>query len=253
MKKEAFYNIINEMAPLSYAMPGDNSGIQIETERSEIKKILVSLDVTPDTVQEAAANKCDIILTHHPLFFKKLGSILSDSTARIIRDLIRNDIGLVSFHTNFDVAADTWKNFFNLSDEQVIEPVLENRGIGLLGTLPHPETVASIAQRIKNFTKTQYLQYVGRDIERRVERIAFCSGSGMSLLQRVQTAGAELFITGDVKYHDALYAYLNRLDILDAGHFGTEIVYKNEMKEKLSNYVEVIVSEKDINPFGVIL
>jgi dinuclear metal center YbgI/SA1388 family protein len=103
MKIKELLNILNKIAPFSLQESYDNSGIQFADLNADITKILLSLDVTQEILNEAIENKANIILAHHPLLFYPLKQITKQKDPLLYQD-ITHKINLVAFHTNFDLA-----------------------------------------------------------------------------------------------------------------------------------------------------
>ncbi len=104
MKLSEIINILNFYADEAYALPWDNSGIQVGDKNAVIHKILICLDVTENVIDEAVQKKCDLIISHHPLLFNPVKSIQNDSISRILKKAIKNDINIYSSHTCFDMS-----------------------------------------------------------------------------------------------------------------------------------------------------
>lgn len=252
MKKYLFYEKLEQLFPGNCAVHSDHFGIQIETTRAEIHRILIALDLNEDTVIEADRNNCDLILTHHPLFFNRLENILLDSTGRLIRLLTEKDIGLYSIHSNFDAQSKIWLKLLKFKNTEYIEKTCDNAGLGYFGRLREQIKFYDLVEYLKKILKVKYLRYIGKETNFVISTVAICPGSGMSLLTSVISLGPDIFLTGDVKYHDALYAYRNDLKILDIGHHNSEIVYKREMAEILSPFIKILISGSDEDPFEVV-
>ena len=108
----------------------------------------------------------------------------------------------------------------------------EKLGLGRIGSLPESLTLAEYADRLKKNLSAPALRYVG-DPDTRIAKVALCSGSGASLLRDAARSGADLLVTGDVKYHEARNAEELGIALIDAGHFPTEIIMVNEVTERL--------------------
>ena len=108
----------------------------------------------------------------------------------------------------------------------------EKQGLGRIGRLPEPVTLGEYAGRLREILSAPALRYVG-DPAAMISKVALCSGSGASLLHEAVRAGADLLVTGDVKYHEARDAEDLGIALIDAGHFPTEIIMVNEIAERL--------------------
>ncbi len=204
---------IEEFAPLSTMQKWDNSGWQINLGIQDVNKILLALDVTPATVNEAIEQKCDMILSHHPVFFNGIKAIDSP----YIIKAIQNNIQVYSAHTNLDIAeggvseylaekcgfVDLDTAFEFIKYKQFTE---ERNFSKLVSTLKTVFCLPSI--RVVNSKRKTY------------SSIAFCSGSGAEFIKDLEQIGIDVFITGDLKHHQALNA--NKMTIIDLGHFHSE-------------------------------
>ena len=336
--------IINKIAPPALAEAWDNPGLQLGDPVSEVNRIMVALDPSPDVVKSAVAASCQLLVTHHPLFFKPIKSISSSNPhGATIQNAIKGGLSIVSLHTNYDIATDGLNDLlatkiglsaavplkFTASVELVklvvfvpadcleqvrsalfpftamqgkyrdcsfaadgsgtftplegaepysgsvgvlskvhevrlevliqrkelpralkallaahpyeepafdIYPLLnevEKLGLGRIGSLPLPTTLGEYAGLLKKTLSAPALRYVG-DPAKRISRVALCSGSGASLLRDAVRAGADVLVTGDIKYHEAREAEDLGLALIDAGHFPTEIIMVQAITERLA-------------------
>lgn len=263
--------LIQEMetfAPNQYAEEWDNVGFLIGDPEKTIQKILVALDVTPEVVQEAIQYQVDIIITHHPFLFKPISSIREDDAqGKQILALIRNQIGVYAAHTNLDITFggtnDVLASKLSLSPTEVLSPMVigdikdPNKliGMGRIAELCSPVSVRSYAEHVRQCLGLKHIRVVG-DLEQSVCKIALCTGSGMGYLRDAYRQGVDLFITGDVKYHEAQQALDWGLAVIDAGHYGTEILIVPVLAELIrkwtQNQVEVIESKTHGDPFQIL-
>ncbi len=102
-------------------------------------------------------------------------------------------------------------------------PLLEDPGVGfgLVGALPEPTRLAEVAERIRGALPAPHLRYAG-DPERIVERVAVVGGAGDGLIDAAASAGADVYVTGDLRHHVTLDALEQGLALIDAGHHATE-------------------------------
>lgn len=99
---------MEEWAPPEVAWKGDNVGLQLGTEKQEVKRIFLCLELNQDSLSAALKQNADLIITHHPFIFnpiKKL-NFTKDDKSKLLRELIKNDISLFSAHTNLDFTKD---------------------------------------------------------------------------------------------------------------------------------------------------
>ncbi|OQB24692.1 MAG: putative GTP cyclohydrolase 1 type 2 [Firmicutes bacterium ADurb.Bin182] len=220
MKLLDFVALMEEYAPPSLALEYDNVGLLIGTKRREIKNVLVALDCTEKVAQEAADTGADLVLTHHPLFFKGIKRILPDSPeTKAAYILIQNGIALYCAHTNLDRAQggvnDVLAGRLGLSGTRMLPP--EN--IGRVGDLPEVrlhEFAELVAQKLETSVRI-----VG-DTNSVVRTAAVIGGGGDGDIQAAADAGANVLVTGEIRHHRALEALSLGISVIDAGHYETE-------------------------------
>ena len=365
-KCEKIIRYMEQMAPPRMTQKWDNTGLLIGDAEQKVKKVLVSLDVTPDIVDEAIAIGADLIITHHPLIFKPLNNIRRDNPlGKVIYRLIQHNINVYCAHTNLDSAVEgvnhSLAKLLKLRDVQILEPgytekfkkiavfvpvehvdiVREamaiagagfvgnyrdcsfmSKGIGtfkpLEGSNPskgqigelekveefkletivpenalemvvkamleaHPYEEAaydvynienknieygfarigkfeenidlvSFAAIVKKILGVKKVRFIG-DTNKTVGTAIVSSGSYYDIARIAKMKGADVIVTGDLKYHDAREILDYGLCAIDAGHFGTENVivpvianYLSEMDED----IHVVKSERSKDIFMIL-
>jgi dinuclear metal center YbgI/SA1388 family protein len=336
--------IMNKLAPSHLAENWDNVGLQLGDSSREVNNLLVTVDVTPELANWAMGNNIDLIIAHHPLIFKPLSNLRTDTAVgRTIASLIKADIALFVAHTNLDAAAcgvsdtlaevlglvnirpltDEGENLIKLvvfvpeSDAQQVMQAVTAAGAGHIGNYSHCtfqaqgtgtfmplegsnpylgeqgrmeyvrevrietimredncntivqamlaahpyEEVAYDLYNLRNKAQVSGLGRIGQlspemtlneftavlkrnlavsnvrvsgPVDRLVKNVAVCGGAGMDLVKNAISAGADVYVTGDVKYHEAMDAALAGLTIVDAGHFATE----RPIVEKVAAYIK---------------
>lgn len=225
MKKIFLSDIIKFLTkkyPLENATTWDHPGLQIGNPDQEVKKILTTLDVTPQLVQTAVANNIDTIISHHPLIFHPIKTIdLSHPRSQMNAELIKHNINVFSIHTNFDDGEPGMNDFLaellNLKNVTKICPGKTINGINYFGRMG--ETNKSINELIKIFRdklKIKMIKFL--DNGRQIKKVGIIGGAGASGIKPAFESGADLFITGDVKHHDFLEAQISHYAVLDVGH-----------------------------------
>ena len=225
---------IEEFAPLETMQKWDNSGWQINLGIEDTNRILLALDVTNSTVDEAINKKCDMIISHHPVFFNPIKEIDSP----YIIKAIQNNIQVYSAHTNLDIA-----------QGGVSEYLAEKCGFTDLDTafefikykkFNEEKNFSKLAATLKTIFSLPSIRVVNSH-RKSYSSIAFCSGSGAEYIQELEKIGIDVFITGDLKHHQALSA--KDITIIDLGHFQSERfvvdIFKNMLKDE---DVEVIAA-----------
>ncbi len=218
---------VEAVAPLSLAEPWDRPGLQVGHPRAPVSSVLIALDPSPRTVDEARRRGADLVLTHHPLFLKPIERLnLAEPPGEVVRSLVSGGIGLYAAHTNLDRAPggvnDWLARRLGLGG---VEPFGRagpgEPGPGRVGALPGPAALGEWAAQAAERLGCRAPRLVG-DPGARVERVAVCGGSGASLWPEAQGAGAQVLVTGDVKHHPALDALAAGMALLDLGHVPTE-------------------------------
>lgn len=212
-------------------MDWDRCGIQVAGSRSEIEKMALALDPDEETIQKAIDLQTDFLLTHHPLALKPRLPDKPDSFYRIIKNLLTTDTILYSAHTSLDLNPQgpvSWlSGKLGLKNTSVLDPVVINEslrpgihaeaGLGFTGSLPAPVSFDEFCRNLKDILGIEKIIQSG-DAPGMVGVISCCPGSGGDLAWKAFKAGADVFITGDLKYHQAQET-CRKGCVLDVGHF----------------------------------
>lgn len=216
--------------PFSLQEEWDNSGLQIGNPEDEVKNVLVSLDLEEEGIEEAIANDCNLIITHHPYLFNGAKSIdFSRRFYQRLKECIKNDITVYAFHTNLDIAKggvnDNLCRILGIDKTRVLEQG-KDIGLGRYGFIEEKSADAFIRE-IKDKLKASGLVVYG-DTSNKVNKIAVCGGAGSDLIRDALDISCDMIITGDVKYHDGMDLANEGIIICDVGHFASEnhIIYK---------------------------
>ena len=233
MTVRELYQSLNERIPPSLSCPWDNDGLMCCPDGArKVRRILVTLDVTDEAATHAADNGYDLIVSHHPMIFKGLKSVcdgapVADKTIR----LIRQGVSVISFHTRLDAVAggvnDVLAARLGLSD---VEPFGEE-GIGRIGTLPTATNAEAFALTVKQALNAPCVTVADAGLA--VRRIAVLGGSGGDDVAIAQAAGADTFVTGELKYHQLCDAPEDGINLIEAGHFHTEFPVCEALKALL--------------------
>ncbi len=227
------YRAIDDWAPFAIQMEFDNAGFLVGRGNREVRKILVSLDITEAVAGEAADWGAELIVAHHPVIFQPVRSLTdADPTGRILLRLAEAGVAAICAHTNLDAAAggvnDCLAQALELTGVEQLHqdgtlPGGTPYGIGRVGRAHRPGLDAKgYAAFVKEKLNAPLVQTA--DAGRPVSRVAVGGGSCGSMLDEVLAAGCDTFVTADVKYDVFLRAMALGLNLLDAGHFATENV-----------------------------
>jgi dinuclear metal center YbgI/SA1388 family protein len=249
--------LINEIAPFEISEAWDNSGLQAGDLNGEVKKIMIALDVSTGLMDAAKKWNADVVLTHHPLMISPVNSFdFNELPGSAVKIAARHNISIISAHTNLDKATDGLNDYFagkigikntkvfiseNLPGDtsDVLSGVLsgELTGLGRIGSLDSAMPLAQVAQIIKEKLNLPHVRITG-DMDLPVKTIAICTGSGGSLIGDFLRSGADLYITGDVKYHEARLVEENSKALMDVGHFGSEHMVIKLLADKLAGLIK---------------
>ncbi len=240
MTVQTVFEILNQIAPFDTQMGFDNAGILIGSKNKEIKKIGVVLDVTHQAIDYAVQQGFNLIISHHPVIFGGLKSIDGDS---VVYRLIKEDIAVISAHTNLDAASrgvnQTLAEVLELGNiEPLGLPGEPTPPMGRIGVLPKETTCEEFAERINQKLNTR-VKFVNTG--KPIAKVAVCGGAGEDFIVPAITAGADALVTADVKHHNFLLAKSLNLALMDAGHFETEQVVVPALCKQLEELVEVPV------------
>ena len=247
-------DVVNRVAPRRLAEDWDNPGLLIGDPSAEVKKIFVCLDVLDENISRAIELDAQIIVAHHPLIFHALKNIRFDLPAgKKISRLIKNNLAVFAAHTNLDIAEggvnDVLAKKIGLIDVKNFGD--EEFSLGRIGTLETPMTAEDFARHVKKVLTADNVRLVCAG-DFLIKKVGLCGGAGAEFIQKAKFFGAQAFVTGDVKYHEAQAAVENKIHVVDAGHFATEYpiihMLANYLKDELKNFgVEIFedISAKD--------
>ena len=235
--------------PAKNAEDWDNVGLLVGDRKSEVKKVQISLDATEKAIDYAIENGVDMIITHHPMIFKGIKSIdYSTVLGRKIIKLIKNNIALYAMHTNLDATKgglnDLVVSLLGAQKTVVLDENIEEAGtgIGRIYTLDEKISVKDYADFVKKALEIKTVRIISQDMNKEIRKIAVVNGSGMSYWRKVKSLGADLFITGDIGYHEALDAKESGMSLIDIGHFESETCFTKLLKKELEDLkLEVII------------
>lgn len=253
MKAYEIAKIIESAAPKSLAYEWDNVGILCGDGEKEIKKILLTLDVNEFTVNEAIENKCDMIISHHPILMDGIKRIdFSTSLGRMLKNLIQNEIVVFAAHTNMDTAENginkVLADIFELNNIKILEENGENTGLGRYGSLKSTVTLKEFCEITKSKLNTPHIRVSG-DLEKKIKTVAVASGSCSDIIPTALRKGCDVIITADMKYHNAMDSAESGIAVIDAGHYPTEIIVMDIFEELIKNTGIEIVKSKNKDVF----
>ena len=227
MKPAEIIEIIESMAPLSLQESWDVSGVQVASFTQKVCRVGVMLNPVPSSLREAAEAGVDFVVAHHPLSMKPRFPNEADAYLSVLELLLGRGIWLYSAHTSLDAAfpgpASWLARELGLVRVEVLESAggcleCQGQGIGFVGDMSEGVPYGEFCRKLAGALGKDAWQACG-PVPSTVRRVACCPGSGSSLMEAARRKGADVFITGDVKFHAALEADIR---VLDVGHFCLE-------------------------------
>jgi len=238
VKPLQIYECINATLPFETQEGWDNSGLLVDS-GIESNTVIVCLDVTQQVVDKAVETGTKIIVSHHPVIFGGMKKVSCDD---VLYSLIKNDISVISAHTNFDVYR--YGTCYSIAEKLGLQAVFsENREIGLTAAVEKMS-----AEQLAHRCKAVFGNAACTLPEKQVERVFICAGSGSGMMTEVISSGADCYITGECKYHDMLDLAHKGIAVITMGHDSSEKISLETLadiiKEKFTDIdVEIYVAE----------
>ncbi|MBA1437877.1 MAG: Nif3-like dinuclear metal center hexameric protein [Epsilonproteobacteria bacterium] len=240
MKVLEIYKFLNQLSPFELQESWDNSGLLVGDFTHEISTVALSIDVDEALIDSLEPNT--LLITHHPIIFGGLKQLeFSKYPANLIQKMIQKNISNIAMHTNFD------QTHLN---EYVATEVLGYRvkqKDGFIAYLEVQEDFDTFAKKVASAFDLQVIKCV--KCEDFVKIAALTTGSGCSLMKSLQ---ADCFLTGDVKYHDAMEAKSINLSLIDIGHYESEHFFAEIVAKHLKILGLKVIIASSKNPFTYI-
>ena len=240
MTVEEIYKKLNEISPFELQEGWDNSGLMIGDWTHEISEVVLSIDIDEELLQNV--NDGALIITHHPLIFGGLKQLqFNQYPAKLIQIMIQKNISNISMHTNFD---QTHLNSYVATKILGYEIVKKD---GFIAYMKVDEDFKIFAKNISEKLGLEVIRCVQN--HKRIKTVALTTGSGASLIKTIE---ADCFLTGDIKYHDAMEAKTIGLSMIDIGHFESERHFGKVLAKDLENLGLTVIISSSKNPFTYI-
>lgn len=229
--------VLDEIAPFELQFTegiGDNCGLVIGRPSTEVRRIMVSLDLTTKAIETAKNESIDLIITHHPPIWAPLRRINNE----MFIDLLENGISVISLHTNYDSARlnDILAQRLGLTKTEGILPCATPNGaesfLGRIGIFEEDMTGEDVIQRVKEELGIEALRIIGT-VKEKIESVAVCQGSSGGYEEDIIILEPDVFITGEVKYNSAVDLANAGCFVIEAGHYETEKLFINDLVEEL--------------------
>ena len=255
MKIRQVLSALEQFAPLPLQESWDNAGLQVGLTEAEVSGALLCLDVNESIIDEAIAKGCNLIVSHHPLLFRGLKQVCgADYVQRCVIKAIKNDIVIISMHTNMDNAKNgvNWKiaEKMGLKEVAFLAPLASpEAGSGVIGLLPEPMAADDFVLMVKKCFGVECAQ-CNELLRRPIRKVAICGGAGDFLLPDALAKEADAFITGEMHYHQ-YFDYEQKLQICVIGHYQSEQytseVFRDIIQRECSG-VRTEIAETNTNP-----
>ncbi|MGD9720858.1 MAG: Nif3-like dinuclear metal center hexameric protein [Pirellulales bacterium] len=220
-------SFLEAFAPSALAESWDNVGLLVGSFAQRVQRVMTCLTITPASCREAIERRADLVVSHHPLPFRPLKRLTSEtSEGRLLLELIGAKAAVYSPHTAFDSAEQginqRLATGLELQNIAPLVPTTEpNQGAGRFGRLPAPLPLSELAARVKRLLAIEHAQAVG-SLDQPVHSVAVACGSAGEFLGAAQAAGCQVLVTGEVRFHTCLEAEALEVGLVLAGHFASE-------------------------------
>lgn len=246
MKSIDILHALSKDMPPSLAMDWDNVGLLLGRREKQVRKVMIGLDPSTAVLEEATRKGADLIITHHPLIFSPLKRIVDEDIvgARIIH-ILQEDMAYIAMHTNYDVANDCMADIaaeriglegVPLEVTETLEKngVVRELGIGKVGELEREYSLEELVKKIKEAFGLSHVRIYGAEkAGEKIRKAAISPGSGKGMYVFAKKAGAQVLISGDITHHEGLDAAESGITLIDAGHYGLEHIFMEDMKKRL--------------------
>ncbi|WP_345975264.1 Nif3-like dinuclear metal center hexameric protein [Sulfurimonas sp. HSL3-7] len=232
------YKVLDALSPFALQASWDNSGLIVGSMDQEVSKIVLSIDI--DEALLESVEEGSLIITHHPLIFSGIKTMdYATYPSKLLVKMIEKKIANIAMHTNFD---QTHLNAY-VAEKVLGKKIAEQNEYLIYFDLERSfEDFA--ADVVQAFGLTHPKSVVAHD--RVIRRVALCTGSGASLMREIE---ADCFLTGDIKYHDAMEAKVLGLNMIDIGHFESERYFGEILQKDLKNLGLTVIISSSKNPF----
>ena len=251
-----FYNFLDSIAPFNTQEEWDNSGALVLTER-EIKKVLICLDATLDSINEAKEKNAELIISHHPVIFSPLSFLNPCGAAETA---LKNGIGIISCHTNLDISeycadnilSNELKEKLGFIEKEILDITKStptSKGFGKIGEFKTQIPFSEVKDALKRVYDCEHL--ICSKTTKDIKTLAFCCGGGSSYLEKIAELNIDAFITSDCKHSSFIFANNTNTALFCPTHYEME---KPMMKKLISVLqkafpeIKFILSEKESSP-----
>lgn len=245
-------NILNKKLDITIAEEWDNVGLLIGNKNEEVTSIYLTLEVSNEALEEARSKGCNFIIAHHPIMFSGMKKITSDDT--LVYNALKYGINIYASHTNFDKIENGLNDYFvnKVSFKKSSSQINEYLRVFEIEDI----STKNFIEKIKSDFGVKYTRFIG-DLNKKIRKVGVVTGAGYEFAKDAKEADADLFITGDIKYHQAMEFFENKFNVLDMGHFETEAIFADAMEKFIKDNIQeinipIVKSKKEVNPYKFI-
>lgn len=241
---------IEAVAPKELQESYDNVGLQCGDMQQEVSRVLTCIDITEAVIDEAIAQGCQMVVSHHPLIFRGVKNLVPERSYihRTLIKAIKNDIALYCAHTNLDNAVGGVN--YKMAEVLGMTEVQQMPEGGVIGTLTEILSPIDFVKAVKEkFQAERVCSNIGEYTNKEIKRVALCGGSGAEFMADAEALKADAFLTGEIKYHD--YFDHPTLLLVEAGHYETEQYTKELLRDIITKQVpevKIVISKVRTNP-----
>ncbi|SDP37889.1 Nif3-like dinuclear metal center hexameric protein [Desulforhopalus singaporensis] len=256
---------LNLDAPFNLAESWDNVGLLVGSSTQQVTGIMIGLDPTIALIQEAIDSGCNTVVTHHPVIFKPLAAIKTDTTAGILLEkALTNRIAIIGCHTNFDSAEEGVSSYLaaklglDATTPLVPSPAANDNqqtGLGRIGTYAAAVNGEEFLKKLLAVLEVPGVQVTAR-LPEKITTVALCGGSGSDLAPLAHERGADVYLSAEIKHATAIWANENDFCIIDGTHYATEkpavklLVDKLQHQSEKNNWnITVLQSTRERHPY----
>jgi len=237
MSVEDIYKILDEISPFELQESWDNSGLLVGDWKQEVEEVVLSIDLDEELLEELSENT--LVITHHPIIFGGLKQLqFNQYPAKLLQTMLKKNISNIAMHTNFD------QTHLNAYVATQILGYEINEKEGFVAYIDLDEDFDIFAKNIAQKFGLEHIKCIKN--HERIKRVALTTGSGASLMKTIK---ADCFLTGDIKYHDAMEAKTIGLSMIDIGHFESECYFGEVLAKDLENLGLSVIISSSKNPF----
>ena len=265
LKLSKLLQVFDSLWPEAGADEWDQVGLAIGSPDQLVQRAIFCVDPTLSVLQEAKNKSCQLVISHHPLLLEGVHTVAEgELKGDVVAFAITNSIALFSAHTNADIVSggvsDILAQKLGLKDSTPLVASSNDSGHGRIGALSTPITLESLAHKIRDVLPTTHAPIrLAGDTTKLISKVAVVGGSGGSFLPNAISAGADCFVTSDLKHHVALDAISDQgheMCLMDISHYAAESLWLQPAAERLSNLVpevEFLISELITDPWSMTL